>query len=654
VAFRIPESVIAEVRERTDIVQVIGQYVSLKRSGANFVGLCPFHEEKTPSFVVSPQRHTYYCFGCHEKGDAIEFIRKIEGKGFIDAVEELASRAGITLPRVALSDQQANQIQRRKDKRTQALKLNDKVTRFFEKALAAPIGQRARAYLRSRGVDEQTARAFRLGYAPPGWQTLTTYLAKKEVPASLAVSLGLIKMSKRASVPSADMEKRARSDRLSPEVYHDFFRDRLMFPVCGPSGEVVGFSGRLLDPEAKQRKYVNSPESFLFHKAESLFGIDNARKAMRQKKRAILVEGNLDVIMAHQSGLAETVAPLGTALTDSQAHVLRRFAPQVVLMFDGDEAGGRAARKAALLLLQADQPGHVVELPFGEDPDSLIKHQGADALLKRVEAAKPLADYLIARAAREAGAEIPQRVRALEGLAVVLRSISNPVTRALYVEQAAEVLGIEREMVVETMRRASTKQLRFGSAGAQSTRRDAPSGNAPSGNAPSGNVSALSARDRATRKTRPDVSQAADHHAISLLALLVAHPHLAPVAAEQDAVSYIMNENLRSTLNKALDMQAQSGRVEVTDLLDGLDEETADDVAEAVLSEEFDGQIDGHRALKEILTALQLAQINQELERLAAQLRVARRGDDEERIRELALKRHELSAKRNDIIGERV
>jgi DNA primase len=619
-AVTIPESVIAEVRERSDIVEIVGQYVSLKRSGANYLGLCPFHDEKTPSFVVSPQRHTYYCFGCHEKGDAIEFVRKMEGKGFIDAVEDLASRAGIEIPRVQLSERESRRIQKRKDDRQKALRINELAALFFQKALSSPQGKPARDYLESRGVSEEIARQFRLGYAPPGWESLTSHLARKGVPARLAERIGIVKQSRHAGRSS---EQQARSARVSSKSHHDFFRNRLMFPVLGPSGEVLGFSGRLLDPEATQRKYVNSPESPVFHKAESLYGIHAARKRMRKIGRAVVVEGNLDVVLLHQAGLDEAVAPLGTALTDSQAHTLRRFCDEVVLLFDGDDAGRRAAKKAASLLLREGRAGRVGVLPEGEDPDSFVRKRGVDELREILDGAQPLADHLINVASRRAGGEIPSRVRALEEVAPVLKSIANPVTRALYVEQAADLLGIEREMVVDAM---------------QKPRR--------------------SDRRPLSKERKPDGSKrprdSASRHAISLLALLVAHPHLAPAAGEADAVSYVSDPALRAAMSKALDMQEAGGHVDVSELLADLDGETADDVAEAVLSEEFGGQIDGHRALKEILTALKLAQVNRELNRLATEIRKATTQGDEGRLRELALKRHQLSAKRNDLIGERV
>jgi DNA primase len=311
--------------------------------------------------------------------------------------------------------------------------------------------------------------------------------------------------------------------------------------------------------------------------------------------------------------------------------MLRRFCDEVVILFDGDEAGRRAARKAALLLLKEERPGHVATLPEGEDPDSFVRSRGEEALATVIGEAAPLADHLISVARRRAGDEIPSRVRALQEIVPVLRSIQNPVSRALYVEQAADLFGVQRQMVVDAMRGDARRQQ------GRSRRQARPGDPNESGSRESKSRQAPSSR-----------------HAVSLLALLVAHPHLAPAAAEADGVSFVSDPALRGALSKALDMQEATGRVDVAELLTDLEQSTADVVAEAVLSEEFGGQIDGHRALKEILTALRLAQVNQELDRLANEIRQATAHGDESRLRELALKRHHLSAKRNDLIGERV
>ncbi len=315
----IPEEKIAEIRDRTDIVQVVGEYVSLRRSGVNHKGLCPFHAEKSPSFNVNAQKQIYHCFGCGKSGDVFRFLMEHDGTPFLDVVRELGKRAGVELPEPERSPQAREAQRRAEGDRARMLRLNQLVCDFFRSELAGPRGDRGRAYVEKRKIGSAVRESFLLGYAPPGWDGLVRYLEAKRVPAELAERAGLIRARESSKVaPDAPPSK---------ATHFDLFRDRVMFPLINPQGEVIAFGGRTLETDEKIPKYINSPETILYKKGENLYGLHAAKAAIRKAGRAILVEGNFDVLMMHEKGLEETVAPMGTALTAAQVHLLHRYSP---------------------------------------------------------------------------------------------------------------------------------------------------------------------------------------------------------------------------------------------------------------------------------------------------------------------------------------
>jgi DNA primase len=421
---------IEELRAKVDIVDLIGRHVDLRRAGKQFKGLCPFHAERTPSFYVDPARHAYKCFGCGEWGDAIDFVEKVEGKSFGEAVRTLAGRYGVLLP--DRDDREARREEARQVERDDAYRITELAAKVYRQILVErPEGESARAYQHERGVAEATAETFQLGYAPDaseaGWDALTRELTRARLPLQLAETLGLVSRSERTG------------------SHFDRFRGRLMFPIVQPGGAIVGFSGRILPRFAqaadgdKAPKYLNSPDSLLFHKGKLLFGLHQARQSIRERGRAILVEGNLDVVTMHQRGHTETVAPLGTAATPAQCELLARFARTVVLCFDGDRAGAKAARDAIPMMLAAEIEPRIVALADGEDPDSVAAERIA-ALLERPGAAL---EWLMRRMASAGAGETPEsRARALEALIPLIRQVRWPAARRDYADLAANLLGI--------------------------------------------------------------------------------------------------------------------------------------------------------------------------------------------------------------------
>jgi DNA primase len=445
----LPDETIAEVRDRTDIVALVGEYVRLARTGASFKGLCPFHSEKTPSFHVTPARRFFHCFGCGVSGDAIAFVMKIEGRSFPEAVRLLAERAGVQLP--AEDSREVDEHRRARQKRERLGALMEAAAGFYRRMLAEhPLGSMARDELARRGVTEASAAAFRLGYAPAGWDTLGAFLAREGWSPAEAEEVGLL------------VQRRGGG-------HYDRFRHRLVFPIADLHGTIVAFSGRLLPPAPGEAappdgeagaKYINSPESPLYRKGEVLFGLHQGRVSIRRQGVALLCEGNFDLVMLHQAGFDVAVAPMGTALTLSQARLLRRFAERVVLLFDGDVAGRKAVRAAQPVLREAGLSAAVVTLPPGEDPDSFLRHRGSEALRALIDAAPGIVEHLIDEAADAAAGDAAARARAVAGLGPLLATIDNAVERGLYVERVAQRFGIPDVASVRQALRQGVREAR--------------------------------------------------------------------------------------------------------------------------------------------------------------------------------------------------
>ena len=432
----VPREKIDDVRDRTNVVEIVKRYVELKRAGTgSWKGLCPFHTEKTPSFHVHEARQFFHCFGCGEKGDVISFLVKVEQRSFMEVIRDLATTAGVELDEKPLSPAERNARKEAESERERMYRTMELAAQFYQDAYAGPGGEAARAYVAKRGISEKTVERFRVGYAPARWDALQSFLAAKKIPASDLERLGL-----------AGVNERGR---------YDFFRDRVMLPVIDRQKRVIGFGGRLLDPEAKDRKYVNSPDSPLFHKKEQLYGLHAAIDAIRKSGKAIVVEGNFDVMSLHEAGIDEAVAPMGTALTDEQVALLGRIAKTVIVVFDGDSAGQRAAQKAIPVFVEANVDGCVARMPPGLDPDDFVRSEGGPEAFRRLaEAARPMLDQFIQDAVQQAG--IQGTVTALETVAQMLVKVRNQTTRELYASQLEGKLpGVTRQQVLRALRQAS-------------------------------------------------------------------------------------------------------------------------------------------------------------------------------------------------------
>lgn len=422
---------IAEIRERIDIIKVVEASVRLEKRGRRWVGLCPFHSEKTPSFGVSAEKQLYHCFGCGAGGDVFDFVMQLEGLDFPAAVRRLAAMAGVQLPERARSPAEA----RRAEERKRLLSVNEAAQRIFSQALSRePTAQR---YLHEdRGLTDETIARFGLGWAPASWDHLSSALSARGASLEDAQALGLLGFS--------DKSQR-RYDRL---------RGRVVFPIGLPTGGIAGFGGRRADwVDADAPKYLNSPESPIYKKSSLLYGLDLAKGDLRRKHRALLVEGYLDVIALAQAGLSEAVAGCGTALTAEHARLLKRYVREVFTLYDGDRAGREATRKAALLLLQAGIAVRVVSFPSGEDPDSFVRSQGAEAMNALIEAAPSALDFFLAEARADfGGGGVAGAIRSVQAVKPLILAISDPLERDVAIEAAAQQLGLDARSFARHLR----------------------------------------------------------------------------------------------------------------------------------------------------------------------------------------------------------
>lgn len=435
---RIPEETIQQVIAATDIVALVGRSVKLRKAGTNFVGLCPFHNEKSPSFNVSPSRNTYHCFGCGAGGTAIRFVMEHDGLSFVEAVKRLADAAGI---RIEEEVWDANAEAEAKH-RSLLLRAHREIAEWFHLLLMKhKIAAPARDYLKSRGITAEVAKNWQMGYAPPSSAFFREWAAKARIPESVLVEAGIYKQS------DEDSGRRGT---------YPHFRDRLMFPIRNDHGDVIAFSGRIIAPKENTGKYVNSPETALFSKSKVLFGFDRSKRAISKAGEAIVCEGQIDMIMVYEAGFQNVVAGQGTAFTELHAKMLKRVCNEVVLCYDSDNAGYKAAGRAFEILSPIGLTVKVASLPQGEDPDSLIRKQGKEALQQVLDGATDYLEYQIRRLRASAKSDsIVERVRMAEQVASAISIFSGVAQRVTAVNKVAKLLEISEEQLNAMVTRAA-------------------------------------------------------------------------------------------------------------------------------------------------------------------------------------------------------
>ncbi|MCG6533621.1 MAG: DNA primase [Syntrophales bacterium LBB04] len=431
----IPGDKIEEIKTKADIVELVSEYVTLKKAGRNFLGLCPFHKEKTPSFTVSRDKQMFYCFGCGEGGHVFTFLMKMSNMTFPEAARYLARKTGTVIPDRAMTDEERQQY----GIREQINRVNEAAMECFGKTLFSPTGTGAREYLKKRGIKEDVVREFRLGFADEGWRTLRDYFSRKKVPLAVVSQAGLI-----VAKTEGDGD------------FYDRFRGRLIFPIEDVSGRVIAFGGRIIG--AGEPKYLNSPETPVFSKGRNLYGLNRAKENIRKSGYAILVEGYFDLISLWNVGIDNCVATMGTALTKEQVELLRRYTGHVVALFDPDEAGRKALEKSLLLFLTGGLQAKAVVLPEGYDPDDYVRKFGGASLREIIAQAPSLVDYYIENIVGKRATLEEKRDAVKEAMAFV-SNLDDAIEKNLFFKRIAEKLGIDEDVLKREARRTQAVPL---------------------------------------------------------------------------------------------------------------------------------------------------------------------------------------------------
>lgn len=433
--------VVKEIKRRLSIINLIESYTSIKKTGKGYVGLCPFHDDRNPSMHVDEEKGLFHCFSCGAGGDILGFYMRYNNLAFPEAVSELAKRANIEVekrPAAVKAKSQSNTL----------FKINSVVSRFYHKTLLeSRKGEPAREYLAGRNLSPDMIEEFSLGFAPEGWDNLAKYLAKHNVPLQLAEKIGLV------------------IKKSGSEGHYDRFRNRIMFPIKNVDGKVIGFGGRVLDGD-DQPKYINSPESEIYHKRRNFYGLDKSRDHIRKNQRAILVEGYTDFLALYSAGIKNVAATLGTSLTRDHIAVLRRYTDRFVVVFDGDESGMKAAVRSLDIFLEEGLLPNVVLLPEGKDPDSFLAERGRDEFIRLVEDAPSLLDFYIDGIIKEYKSGELTLSRCKNEIEGVLRKVNDPLLINSYRKKTAERLGIREGDIVIARIQHGKGRGRAGSAGA--------------------------------------------------------------------------------------------------------------------------------------------------------------------------------------------
>lgn len=432
----IPEDKIREIRESSSIVEIISGYVSLKKVGINYKGLCPFHHEKTPSFFVNESRKFFHCFGCGVSGDVFTFLMKHEKLSFQETVRYLAKRVGVNLPEKPLNPQQ----QKRLSEREGYFSINEIIAKFYNSLLLKDKrGEKAKNYLKERGICLETIQEYSLGFAPEGWDTVVKYLRSRGISLISAQKIGLV-------ISRGDGH------------HYDRFRNRIIFPIFNVSQHIVGFGGRIVNKG--EPKYLNSPESVIYSKRQNLYGLHTATKHIQQEGKVIIVEGYFDKLTLHQAGIKNVVATLGTALTEHQIHILKRYTTNVITVFDSDPSGEKAMTRSLEPFLKNEISPRLVLLPKGEDPDSFVKQHGEKVFRDKINGSGFLLDFVIERIIQKQQLNTPKgKITTCDEIVPLLKKISDRMEQDLYVQKVCQRIGVKEAHIRSRIETTGQKSL---------------------------------------------------------------------------------------------------------------------------------------------------------------------------------------------------
>ena len=599
-----PQTFIDDLKRQADIVRVVQDYVQLKKKGANWMACCPFHKEKTPSFSVSPVKEIFYCFGCHKGGTVFNFVMEIERVAFPEAIRIVADKIGMPLPKMV----DDSRFQARRQEADDVIELNSSAMEWWQQQLeSSKEGRIARDYLVQRELNEETQKAFRLGYAPDSWEALSSYLRQKGATQQQIERSGLV----------------VKKDEGGS---YDRFRGRLMFPVLDVQGRAIAFGGRTLKGE--DAKYVNSPETAAYVKGRNLFGLNLTRDEIRRQGFAILVEGFLDLIVPYQLGVRNVVASLGTALTADQSKLLARFARKVVVNYDGDRAGVQAAKKAIEILLAEDLEVKVLVLPDGADPDEFIRGFGVTEYQRRRAQAQSHIQFVIENALRDRSLHRPaEKAEAVEEVLPYIRAVSSRIQKREYFDMAMDSLGIDRDNVnTSAWRRELWQAVRDNRPTRSST----------------AHVVAKEAKVTAAEQR--------------LLGLLLADANLRhqvlPMLKKEDYQDLATAPLFEALL--ALDREGTEVDFEALTRKTEGDEFASRVVPMVLMNSSLHGSNE-HYVPEKCVSAFRLMKTEHRIEELRRELTIAEREKDEERVSRLSVEQMQLAAERKlmlDLTGE--
>ncbi len=599
---QIPEYIVQQIRERADILDVVSEHVSLKKKGRYYFGLCPFHEEKTPSFSVDPDRQIFHCFGCGAGGNAISFVMQIQKVSFLEAVRELARKLNIPLPEDNPNDPEAR-------RRLQAYEANEFAAEFFHtNLLQTPAGEKARAYLRKRGFDRRVIEKFKLGWALDSWDGLIREAKLKKISLEGLRTAGLVSRSEQGRE-------------------YDRFRGRLMFPIFTASGQVAGFGGRLIEDDPKQAKYINTQESPVYHKSSILYGLRENRGAIQQADQAILVEGYADVISLVQFGIENVVASSGTSLTERQAQLLLRYTKNVVILYDGDPAGAHAALRGVDILLDKGLRISVVMLPKEHDPDSFVRQEGPEKLRRLIDQAQDIIEFKISAYRSVKPDDSPQnRAELLHLLVETVARISDEVLRNLYAQQIAGKMGLPDETVFKEIGKVQRNQRLKKKPGTESA---------------SVNTAAKAPGARFTAER-------------DLVHIVLNYPDFQPLVFQNLDLNEVNEPDFRAILGRAFQKYRQGEEVTFQEALDVVESPAI----QALLAElgfqreENLGEEELRTWVEDCLATIKLTDIRRQIQLLRQEMRQAQHSGsgnlDELNRKYLALKQEELRIRERD------
>ncbi|MBI5788765.1 MAG: DNA primase [Candidatus Schekmanbacteria bacterium] len=436
----IAPQIIEEIRQRSDIVDVISRYVNLKQKGKNHYGLCPFHTEKTPSFAVNPEKQIFHCFGCGAGGDVFGFLIKKENLNFVEAVKLLAGQCGVNIPQ---KDQDPQVLQKLQSLQ-KLYEINQQAAEYFQNQLNKnPKGRQALLYLEKRGISADTRKQFKLGFATDSWDGLLQHLTAGGVSPALLLQAGLI------------------IERQDKSGCFDRFRERVMFPIYDHRERLIGFGGRCFDAEKNPPKYMNSPETPVYHKGDGFYGLNWSLESIRREQKALIVEGYLDYISLYQAGITNVVASLGTAFTRQQAQLIGHYARELVLFFDSDEAGVKAATRCFPIFLDSKLKVKVAQVPVGYDPDSFVHHAGAIGIRQRIEQAVPLLEFVLKETLKGVKTDsVEGQIEAANLALPILAQVPNALERNAYLTRIAHNLKIKEQLLFGELSKALNKRQR--------------------------------------------------------------------------------------------------------------------------------------------------------------------------------------------------